>query len=288
MPRGGDGPSADSSLLGIALRQPPCNIPAEQALLGAVLANNRAFHLVVGFLKPEHFFDPIHGRIYREAARLILRGRVADAVVLKSVFEQSGVLEEVGGTAYLAHLLAAMVGIFNAGEYGRAIHDTWLRRQLIQLGTTMVDNGFGADVDLDGEAQITAASDALLDLTGGAAKEAPEVSAGDAARLAIRNAEAWARGDGVVPLRSGLRPVDDAIGPLLPGWFYILGGRPGMGKTSLATQVAIGVARQLQREEVEAAPFSGAGGDVCRPSSWLAGWSASLRACPTISCRSAA
>lgn len=251
-----------SPLFGLSQRQLPGNLQAEQALLGAILANNRAFHRVVAFLKPEHFLDPIHGRIYREAARLILRGQLVDAVTLKSVFEQTGVLDEVGGTAYLAQLLTAMVGIINAGEYGRAVHDGWIRRRLIEVGTDVIERAFGADPEVDGEAQLAVASDELLDLTSGAAKEAPAVSAGDAARAAVMAAEAIARGDASFGLHTGLPALDRLIGPLRDRWFYGLGARPGMGKTSLLTQMFVAAARQLQAEEAAAPPFSGAGGDV--------------------------
>ena len=154
----------DSPLLGLSQRLPPSNVQAEQALLGALLANNRAYERVSEFLAPEHFADPIHGRIYQAIARRIEAGQLADAVTLKAEFEHSGVLEEVGGTAYLAQLLTAMVGIINAGEYGRAIHDAWLRRQLIDIGETVVNNAFGADAELDGTQQIEAAEHSLFQL----------------------------------------------------------------------------------------------------------------------------
>src|SRR5947199_325881 len=143
----------DSPLLGLSQRQPPSNERAEQALLGALLANNRAYERVSEFLAPEHFADPIHGRIYQAIARRVEAGQLADAVTLKAEFEHSGVLEEVGGTAYLAQLLSAMVGIINAGEYGRAIHDAWLRRQLIDIGEVVVKNAFGAARALVREAE---------------------------------------------------------------------------------------------------------------------------------------
>src|SRR5208282_812086 len=117
-----------SPLLGLSQRLPPSNLQAEQALLGALLANNKAYERVSEFLVPEHFADPIHGRIFQAIQRRVEAGQLADAVTLKAEFEHSGVLEEVGGTAYLAQLLTAMVGIINAGEYARAIHDAWLRR----------------------------------------------------------------------------------------------------------------------------------------------------------------
>src|ERR1700678_553007 len=112
----------DSPLLCLSQRLPPSNLQAEQALLGALLANNKAYERVSEFLGPEHFADPIHGRIYQAIARRCEAGQVAAPVMLRAEFEHSGVLEEVGGTAYLAQLLGAMVGIINAGDYGHAIH----------------------------------------------------------------------------------------------------------------------------------------------------------------------
>ena len=142
--------SIDSPLLGLSQRLPPSNLQAEQALLGALLANNRAYERVSEFLAPEHFADPVHGRIYQAIARRVEAGQLADAVMLKAEFDHAGVLDEVGGTAYLAQLLSAMVGIINAGDYGRAVHDAWLRRQLIDIGETVVNNAFGAEPELDG------------------------------------------------------------------------------------------------------------------------------------------
>src|SRR3984885_13337645 len=154
----------DSPLLGLSQRLPPSNMQAEQALLGALLANNRAYERVSEFLAPEHFADPIHGRIFQAIVRRIENGQLADAVTLKAEFEHSGILEEVGGTAYLAQLLSAMVGIINAGEYGRAIHDAWLRRQLIDIGEEVVNNAFGADPELDGGGQVESAEQRLFSL----------------------------------------------------------------------------------------------------------------------------
>src|SRR6201993_3554742 len=153
-----------SPLFGLSQRLPPSNVQAEQALLGAPLANNRAYERVSEFLAPEHFADPIHGRIFQAIVRRVEGGQLADAVTLKAEFEHSGVLEEVGGTPYLAQLLSAMVGIINAGEYGRAIHDAWLRRQLMDIGETVVNNAFGADAELDGGQQIEAAEHSLFQL----------------------------------------------------------------------------------------------------------------------------
>ena len=152
--------SRRESLFGLSQRLPPSNTQAEQALLGALLANNKAYDRVSEFLAPEHFADPLHGRIFQAVTRRIEAGQLADAVTLRAEFEHSGLLDEVGGVAYLGQLLTAMVGIINAGEYGRAIHDAWLRRQLIDIGETVVNNAFGAEPELDGTRQIEAGAPA--------------------------------------------------------------------------------------------------------------------------------
>ncbi|MDR3535661.1 MAG: replicative DNA helicase [Acetobacteraceae bacterium] len=245
----------DSPLLGLSQRLPPSNIQAEQALLGALLANNRAYERVSEFLAPDHFTDPVHGRIYQAIARRIEAGQLADAVMLKAEFEHSGVLEEVGGTAYLAQLLTAMVGIINAGEYGRAIHDAWLRRQLIDIGETVVNNAFGLDAELDGKDQIEVAEQALFQLATDGGNDGGFVSFERALTDAILVAErAFHRAGHVSGLTTGLRDLDAKMGGLHPSDLLILAGRPGMGKTALATKIAYGAAKSLLAEAREKDP----------------------------------
>lgn len=239
--------SIDSPLIGLSQRQPPSNQQAEQALLGALLANNRAYERVSEFLSPEHFVDPIHGRIFQAIARRIEAGQLADAVTLKAEFEHSSMLDEVGGTAYLAQLLSAMVGIINAGEYGRTIYDAWLRRQLIEIGETVVNNAFGAEPELDGTKQIEAAEQSLFNLAKDGGTGGGFVSFGTALRQAIEGAErAFHRPGHVSGLSYGLRDLDKKLGGMHGSDLLILAGRPGMGKTALATKIAFGAAKALQ------------------------------------------
>jgi replicative DNA helicase len=239
----------DSPLLGLSQRLPPSNLQAEQALLGALLANNKAYERVSEFLAPEHFADPVHGRVFQAIARRIEAGQLADAVTLKAEFEHSGVLEEVGGTAYLAQLLTSMVGIINAGEYGRAVHDTWMRRQLIDIGESVVNNAFGADPELDGPKQIESAEQALFSLAHDGGTSGGFVSFERALTEAIQGAErAFRRSGHVSGLSTGLRDLDAKMGGMHPSDLLILAGRPGMGKTALATKIAFGAARALAAE----------------------------------------
>ena len=243
------------ALLGLSQRLPPSNLQAEQALLGALLANNKAYERVSEFLIPDHFADPIHGRIFGSIARRIEAGQLADAVTLKAEYEHSGVLAEVGGTAYLAQLLSAMVGIINAGEYGRAIYDAWVRRQLIEIGETVVNNAFGAVAELAGLQQVEAAEQALFDLSAKGGSERGFVAFKGALTAAIHMAErAFHRAGGVSGLSTGLRDLDKKTGGMHPSDLLILAGRPGMGKTALATKIAFGAARSLLAEAREADP----------------------------------
>jgi replicative DNA helicase len=238
--------SIDSPLLGLSQRLPPSNIQAEQALLGALLANNKAYERVSEFLSPEHFADPIHGRIYQAIARRCEAGQIADPVMLRAEFEHSGILEEVGGTAYLAQLLGAMVGIINAGDYGRAIHDAWIRRQLIDIGEVTVNRAFGSEPELNGTAQIEAAEQTLFDLATKGGAEGGLITFEKALTMAIDIAATAHKNQGSVSgLDTGLRDLNKKMGGLHPSDLIILAGRPGMGKTALATKIAFGAAKAL-------------------------------------------
>ena len=239
----------DSPLLGLSQRLPPSNIAAEQALLGALLANNRAYDRVSDFLAPEHFADPINGRIYQAIVRRLEAGQIADPVTLRGEFEHNGVLEEVGGTAYLAQLLTAMVGIINAADYGRVIYDCWIRRALIDIGETVVNNAFGADPELDGVKQIEFSESRLFDLATTGRSDDRMVIFESALTSAIKNAEAaFKRAGHVAGLSTGLRDLDKKTGGLHKSDLLILAGRPGMGKTALATKIAFGAARSIMAE----------------------------------------
>jgi len=235
------------------LRAPPSNQDAEQALLGALLTNNRAYDHVSDFLTGSHFADGINGQIYDAIARRIENGSLADPVTLRAQFEHSGLLDEVGGTAYLGKLLTSMVGIINAGDYGRAIHDAWLRRQLIEIGQGVVNNAYGARADLDGTDQIAAGEEALFKLATDKGQDGGFVNFRTALGTALSIAEkAFHREGDVVGLTSGLRDFDQKTGGLHPSDLMILAGRPAMGKTALATKIAFSAARALMREAQEA------------------------------------
>ena len=197
----------------------------------------------------EHFADPVNGRIYAAVSRRVEAGQLADAVTLKTEFEHNGLLDEVGGTPYLAQLVQSMIGVINAGDYGRVVYDAWLRRQLIDVGEIVVNNAFGADPELDGRSQIEHAETQLFALATQNSVERGLVSFEKALAEAIEGAErAFRRSGHVSGLSTGLRDLDKKTGGMHPSDLVILAGRPGMGKSALATKIAFGAARSLVRE----------------------------------------
>jgi replicative DNA helicase len=230
---------------GNVLREPPANLAAEQALLGALLANNKAYERVSDFLRPEHFADGIHTLIYGAIARRIDAGQLADVVTLRSEFESNGTLDEAGGPAYLAQLLSAMVGIINAGEYGKVVRDTWLRRQVIDLGSDAVNLAFGAEAELSADQvmeRLEARMFALGETSSGRGGDLMDAAAVAQQVLVAHNRADAAKG-GLVGLATGYRDLDRIKGGLLGGEFILVGARPAMGKTAFAAGVAARVAR---------------------------------------------
>ena len=226
------------------LRIPPYNTEAEQALLGAILINNAAYLRVSEFLQPEHFGNAMHGRIFAAIGKLIERGQIANPVTLKNLFDQDGALTEIGGAQYLARLAGAAATIINAEDYGRAVHDLYLRRELITLGEDVVNDAYRQDLEDSPREQIERAEKKLFDLaTTGQAERGFQVFSA-ALTDAITSAEAaFKRSGKTVGLATGFIDLDRKLGGLHRSDLVILAGRPSMGKTSLATNIAFSSAR---------------------------------------------
>jgi replicative DNA helicase len=226
------------------LRTPPYNTDAEQALLGALLISNAAHGRVSEFLEAEHFGNAVHGRIYSAIGKLIERGQIANPVTLKNLFDQDGALAEIGGAQYLFRLAESAVTIINAEDYGRNIHDLYLRRQLIAVGEDVVNDAFRQDLDDPAPQQIERAEQKLFDLATAGCAEIGFRPFGDAVKNAIRQAEAAYKREGrLVGVGTGFHDLDDKLGGLHPSDLVILAGRPSMGKTALATNIAFNAAK---------------------------------------------
>jgi len=230
-------------------REPPVNLEAEQALLAAILASNGAYERVADFLRAEHFAESIHGRIYEACGKLIERGQVANAVTLKNLFQEAEELAQVGGAQYLARLQASYISIINAKDYGRTIHDLYLRRQLIALGEDVVNEAFKHDLDVAAVDQIESAEQRLYNLAESGQTEGGLQTFKSALLESIEMAEAAHKRTGhVAGVPTQLADLDKMLGGLHKSDLVILAARPSMGKTSLATNIAFNAATSKRRE----------------------------------------
>jgi len=225
-------------------RAAPHNIEAEQALLGAVLINNEAFYRVSDFLEPKHFFEPIHQNIFEVSGSLIRFGKIATPITVKSHLPQDLIINGMSISQYLARLAAEATTIINAEDYGRVVYDHSIRRDLITLGETMVNQAFDAPVDFSPSVQIEQAERSLYELaeTGryGGGFQKFETALKTAVDMA---AAAYQRDGKLSGLATGLRDLDSKMGGLQRSDLIVLAGRPGMGKTALATNIAYNVAK---------------------------------------------
>jgi replicative DNA helicase len=233
-----------------AVRAPPHNIEAEQALLGALLVNNVVFEKVGELLQPANFYDPVHGRIYGAIATLINRGQIADPKTLRGVFDNDPALTAVGGANYLVDLAANIVTIFNVEDYARLIQDLYLRRQLIGLGTDVVNDAFQHDLDKPATSQIESAESKLFELARTGETDRGFIKLEKALTTSIKMAEAAHKRDShITGVTTGLRDMDRKMGGLQRSDLVILAGRPSMGKTALATNIAFNAANAFYKSE---------------------------------------
>jgi replicative DNA helicase len=230
-------------------RAAPHNIEAEQALLGAILVNNEALYRVSDFLNPEHFFEPIHQKIYHLARELIRAGKIATPVTLKTFLDASA---DIGGMTlaqYLARLAAEATTIINSEDYGHTIYDLAIRRSLIIVGEDMVNVAYDAPVDFSPRAQIEEAERRLYELAESGRYDGGFQLFSNSLTTAIdMAAHAFQRDGKLSGLATGLDDLDRMMGGLQPSDLIILAGRPGMGKSALATNIGYNIAKSWQGE----------------------------------------
>ena len=228
-------------------RTPPVNFEAEQQLLGALLANNKAYDRVSEFLLPQHFADDRHARIFEAIGQLVTRGMIANPITLKTRFEQDQALAEIGGVQYLARLASSVVAVVNARDYARIVQDLYLRRQLIALGGDVVNDAYALEEDISAREQMEGAEQKLFDLARSGEYEGGFKEFRVALAAAIDMAEQAYKRDGhVTGVTTGLRDLDKKLGGFHPSDLIILAGRPSMGKTALATKMAFAAAGALK------------------------------------------
>lgn len=220
-------------------RTMPHAIEAEQALLGAILVNNEAYLRVQEFLKADHFYEPVHGRLYEAIGARVGDGRLADPVTLKRLFDEEEALKEVDGGAYLARLARAAETIVNAEHYGRVIHDLALKRGLIGIGEETVNRAFDPMTDEGGREQIEQAEAALFTLAQEGEVDGDFKTFPTVIDNTIKIVEkAYHKAGKITGVPCGLTGLDEKLGGLQPSDLVILAARPSMGKTALAITMA--------------------------------------------------
>jgi len=231
-----------------SFRLAPQNIEAEQALLGAILVNNEAFYRVSDFLMPEHFYEPVHREIYEIAGKIIRAGKSATPITIKTYLPDQ-LVAEMTMPQYLARLAAEATTVINAADYGQAIYDLAIRRNLIQIGEGMTSTAYDADVEMTAPKQIEEAEKQLFDLAEKGQYNGGFQGFNEALTEAIKMAgEAYQRDGTLSGTATGLSDLDRMMGGLQKSDLVILAGRPGSGKTSLGTNIAFHVARTWKGE----------------------------------------
>ncbi|WP_249690100.1 replicative DNA helicase [Stappia sp. WLB 29] len=244
------GPVPANDTSAASMRVAPHNAEAERQLLGAIIVNNETYYRVSDFLEPEHFFIAPHREIYEKAGQLIRAGKVASPITLKTFFPQDARIADMSAAQYILRLAADAASVINAEDYGRAIYDLAIRRTLIRIGEDMVNIAFDAPIDMPPAAQIDDAERRLFELAEKGRTDTGFVSFGDALTSTLDMAAAAFQRQGALSgISSGLRDLDALMGGLQPSDLIVLAGRPAMGKTSLATNIAYNVAEAYMAEE---------------------------------------
>ncbi|WP_121061719.1 replicative DNA helicase [Chachezhania antarctica] len=243
----GSGAQSDEDLSAGSM---PHSIEAEQQLLGAILTNNDVFDRVAAIIKAEHFYDPVHSRIYDIASSRIAKNALASPVTLKAFMEDDQGLKELGGPSYLARLAGAAISTFAVRDYAQMIYDLAMRRQLIVLGRDIASKAATVDVASEPREQIVEAEQQLYRLSEqgqtGSGFQTFLTAVTDAVNVA---AAAYQRSGGLAGISTGLTDMDKKLGGLHRSDLLILAGRPSMGKTSLATNIAYNIAKKYRKLE---------------------------------------
>ncbi len=230
----------------------PHSIEAEEALLGSILVDNEIYNRITYELplKSEHFFVPVHGRIFEAIQKLINNGQMADSITLNQYFEKDPALIEIEGTNYLVKLSEASDIAPNAEHYAKLIYDLSLRRELIRIAKDLAAKAANPNIDDSANSQIEMAESKLFTLA-----ETGEINQGplpfsESLAETISSAEIAHNRDGKLSgITTGLKSMDELLGGLHKSDLIIVAGRPSMGKTALATNIAFQAAKKIKSEK---------------------------------------
>ncbi|MCF6292847.1 MAG: replicative DNA helicase [Robiginitomaculum sp.] len=245
------------------IQSAPHDLEAEQAVIGAVLFDNEVYFRIGEFLQPSHFYDKVHGWLYEEIIRLIQKNALADGMTMRDKIKNHEGAQEIGGVKYLATLMANAGSSANAPQYARLIHDLSVRRELMRIGEDIVHEAKAPPDGKSGAELLETAEESIFNLaeTGGISSGFTpfEKSLEGAMTMA---AAAFKRDGGMSGISTGLIDMDKKLGGLHPSDLLILAGRPGMGKSALATNIAFHVAKNYKYEEINGVRKTKSGGVV--------------------------
>ena len=238
----------------------PSNLEAEQALLGSILVNNDIIDEISTFVKSHIFYDPAHVKIYEVIQSLNNKGMIANPITLKNFFEKDNMLNEVGGTEYLVKLTRFSGSVKQAIDYAKIIHEMYLRRELVQISDQLSTDTLNANAqEQNAEKIIEGTEKSLYDLAEKGSFSQSFLKFNEALDQTIQMATLAMKSDhGIVGVPTGLKDLDEKLGGLHKSDLVILAGRPGMGKTALATNIAYHAAQNLtsRQEDSSIAFFS--------------------------------
>jgi len=232
-------------------RQMPCNIEAEQALIGSVLVSNEIYDEISTIVDSKKFFDPIHARIFETIEKLISKGLLANPITLKNYFENNEGLKELGGQEYLIKITKFSTSVKQSIDYANIVHEMHVRRELIKISDTVLNEASNnKDVTSSGEEMIQNAEKSLFDLAERGHFNRSFLKFENALKQTIEMAKsAYQNEEGIVGVPTGLTDLDARLGGLHKQDLIIIAGRPSMGKTALATNIAFYAAKNIQNRK---------------------------------------
>ena len=233
------------SLVRDQFKELPNNIEAEQAVIGSILVSNDIFDEISTIISSINFYDPMHQKIFEAIESLIYKGMLANPITLKNYFEDEK--DDLNVPEYLVKITKFSTSVRQAVEYSKIIYDMFVRRELIKISEQTIDSAKLNDLDTNGQTIIENSEKLLFDLAEKGSFNSSLVKFDEAMKQTIEMASAaYKNEEGIVGVPTGLRDLDDKLGGLHQSDLIIIAGRPSMGKTSLATNIAFNAAQKLQ------------------------------------------
>ena len=231
-------------------KQLPCNIEAEQAVIGSILVSNDIYDEISSYIDSNKFFDPIHAKIFETIEILISKGLLANPITLKSYFENNEGLKELGGQEYLIKITKFSTSVKQAIDYANIVQEMHVRRELIKISESVLDEASNKnEISSTGEEMIQNAEKSLFDLAERGHFNQSFMKFESALKQTIDMAKsAYQNDDGIVGVPTGLTDLDARLGGMHKQDLIIIAGRPSMGKTALATNIAFHAAKNIEKK----------------------------------------